>query len=225
MPRRTGQRELPALTRALAEPVEAREDRAGAECKRLLALLRERCPDLLPSQLKAGEVGPEIPLDQEAVSRLYRLVGRQLLGLTGDGAADATVVWERGDNELAVLVDEIAVTSAPGALAVDIPVRCDQVGQAEVRVRFAVGSDERPAGLVAATDARPFGPAEVIDVWGEELTAFAWQIVLTATTKLADATGRDADGAGLIPAALQATEGGVAVLTMARQGFDRQVRR
>ena len=225
MPRRAGQRELPALTRTLTETVAAREDRVSEECTRLLKLLRERCPGLFPSQLNPGEVGPEIPLDREAVARLYRLVGRQVLGLSADGPSDATVVWARGDSELAVLVDEIDVTPAPGAIAVDIPVRCDQVGQTNVRVRFAVGSDERPAGLVAATDERPFGPAEVIDVWGEELTAFAWQIVLTAANKLADATGRDIDGSGLIPAALKATEGGLAVLTMARQGFDRKIPR
>src|SRR5262249_29401648 len=100
-------------------------------------------------------------------------------------------------------------------------VRCDQVGQATVRVRFALGSDDLPAGLVCTTDQRPFGPAPVVDVWGEALTAFAWQIVLTTAAKLADATGRDVDGAGLIPIGLRGGEPGIGVLTRARHSFDR----
>ena len=94
---------------------------------------------------------------------------------------------------------------------------------AMARVRFAVGSDALPAGLLASTDQRPFGPPEIVDVWGEALIAFAWQMVLTTMTKLADAAGRDVDGAGLIPASLRATDAGIAVLTMARHSFDRRV--
>jgi hypothetical protein len=218
-------RRLPAFTRELGTVVgAAREDALTAECKRLLEVLRARCPGLLPDErLPPGKVGPEIPLAREAGASMYRLVARQVAGLSTERAGDAgAVVWVQGDNELLVLVDRIAVAAVEGAMAVDIPVRCDEVGQATVRVRFALGSDARPAGLIAATDDRPFGPPEVIDVWGEALTAFAWQIVLTTTTRLADASGRDADGAGLIPVALRAVDGGIAVQTMARHGFDRR---
>ncbi len=221
-PRRVRPSELPPLAGAISVAAGDR-DPVSEECRRLLELLRARCPGLLSDRpFPAGEVGPEIPLDQERGSGVYRLVARQLAWLSDARPGDGTVVWARGDDELAVEVDRVSVTTAEGAVAVDIPVRCDEVGEATVRVRFALGSDARPAGLLATTDERPFGPPEIVDVWGEALTAFAWQIVLTTAAKLADATGRDADGAGLIPAALRATDGGIAVLTMARHSLDRR---
>jgi hypothetical protein len=224
--RRRAQRELPALTRAVSDAVTAATataDPAGAECQKLLILLRERCPGLVPTApLPPGQVGPEIPLEQEAGTAMVRLVARQISGLPpAQPGEQEIVVWTHGNDELAVLADQVSVTTAPGALAVDVPVLCDQAGQVTVRVRFALGSDDRPAGLVCTTDERPFGPAAVVDVWGEALTAFAWQIVLTTAAKLADATGRDVDGAGLIPVGLRAGETGIAVLTMARHSFDR----
>jgi hypothetical protein len=218
-------RRLPAFTRELESVIgAAREDAVTAECKRLLELLRARCPGLLPDdRLPPGKVGPEIPLARDAAASMFRLVARQAAGLSTERVDDGgSVVWVQGDDELLVVVDKVVVTSVEGAMAVDIPVRCDEVGEATVRVRFALGSDARPAGLLAATDERPFGPPEVVDAWGEALTAFAWQIVLTTATKLADASGRDADGAGLIPIALRAVEGGIAVQTMARHAFDRR---
>jgi hypothetical protein len=228
MPRRRSSRpELPSLTRAVAEAVAPRPpDPVGDECRRLLALLRKQCPGLIPAApLPAGQPGPEIPLSQEPGKTLYRLVARQISGLPTQAAAGeaGVVVWTQGDDELAVLVNEVVVTTAQGAIAIDIPVRCDQVGTATVRVRFATGSDARPAGFVAATDERPLGPAAVVDVWGEALTAFAWHIMLTTTAKLADASGRDADGAGLIPVGVRAAEAGVVVVAMARHTFDRKV--
>jgi hypothetical protein len=216
---------LPALTRAVSEAVLAGTlDPVDDECRRLVILVRERCPGLVPTApLTAGQVGPEIPLDAKAGAVLYRLVAREVAGLpTEQSSQDATVVWAQGDDELAVLVDRVSVTTAQGAVAVDVPVRCDQVGETSVRVRFALGSDARPAGVVAATDQRPFGPPAVVDVWGEAATVFAWQIVLGTAARIADATGRDVDGAGLIPVALRATDAGIAVLTMARHPFDRR---
>jgi hypothetical protein len=89
-------------------------------------------------------------------------------------------------------------------------------------VRFAIGGDKRPAGMLASTDERPFGPVEVVDVWGEALTAYAWQILVHSSASLADAVGRDVDGAGLIPVGLRATGDGLAVATIARHSFDRR---
>jgi hypothetical protein len=212
------------LARALLEvSAPARTDPIDEESKRLLASLQERRPDLLPSRpLDPGEAGPEISLAGPAGVNLYRLVAQRVVGLPPVTVeTPQEVVWTQGDDELVVTVGAVTVTTAAGAVAVDIPVRCDQVGSVSVRVRFALGSNERPAGLIAATDQRPFGPPEIVDVWGEALTAFAWQLVLTTATHVADATGRDADGSGLIPVALRSTEAGLVVQTMARHAFDR----
>jgi hypothetical protein len=217
-------RALPPIARALAEAVVGGEpDAASEECRRLLAEVRARCPDLVPGRpLQPAEVGPEIPLDKAAGASLFPLVARQIVGLPTDKPDDpGVVVLTQGADELAVEVAKITVITAPGAIGITLPVHCDQSGEATVQVRFALGSDARPAGLIASTDERPFGPAAVVDAWGEALTALAWQLLLTTATKLADATGRDVDGAGLIPAAVRATDAGIAVLTMARHTFDR----
>src|SRR5262245_3583496 len=222
-------RALPPITEtldALVEDAPPRpDDPVNAECRRLLATLRKQCPDLFVpgTKLKPGEVGPQIPVDREQGATLYRLVARSVAGLPTDRTDDpGVIVWTQGDDELAVLVDHVQVVTADGAVLVVIPVRCDETGDATVQVRFAVGSEKRPAGMVASTDERPFGPAPIIDVWGDALCSFAWQIVLRASANIADATGRDADGAGLIPVGLQASQAGIAVLTMARHTFDRR---
>jgi hypothetical protein len=212
------------LARALGEISGAnRPDPLDEESKRLLASLRERFPHLFPGRpFGPGESGPEIPLGGAAGAALYRLVAQRIVGLpSASPDAPQELVWTQGDDELVVDVGAVKVTTAPGAVAVDVPVRCDQVGSATVRVRFALGSDERPAGLIAATDERPFGPPEIVDVWGDALTAFAWQLVVTTAAHVAGATGQDGEGSGLIPVAIRSTEAGLVVQTMARHAFDR----
>lgn len=219
--------QLLSLTQLLGSLATA--DSISAECQKLLVALKSNCPGVLsPDPLPAGELGPEILLLPGEAEQLYRLVARRVTGLPdppNDPASPPVpgiVVWTRGGDELAVVIDKISLRPANGVVAVDIPVRCDEVGDATVRVRFAVGSKDRPAGMLAATDERPFGPPLVIDVWGEALMAFAWQTLVRAMTRLADATGRDVDGAGLLPVALAATPDSLALRTMARHTFDRR---
>ena len=196
-PRRRRKRELDELTGVLATAVAAgtpaARDDVSEECKRLLEVVRQKCPGLLDvPALRPGEVGPEVPLDREAGASLFRLVARQIVGV-GDAvpAGEGVVVWTQGNDELAVVIDKVSLETAEGAIAVDIPVSCDEVGSTVVRVRFALGSDARPAGLIATTDERPFGPPAIIDVWGDALASFAVADRAAASTNIADATGRD----------------------------------
>ena len=78
--------------------------------------------------------------------------------------------------------------------------------------------------MLVATEDRPRGPAIIVDAWGDALVAFAWDVLLTVATAVADASGNDTDGAGLIPAALTASPDGLRVLTMSRHAFDRIAR-
>jgi hypothetical protein len=107
---------------------------------------------------------------------------------------------------------------------VTVPVMCDEIGDTEIHVTFAVGTPDRPLGMVAATEERPRGPREIVDVWGEALIAFAWQIVLDVSAGTAAHAGEDTDGAFLLPAALASTGDGLTVLPQARHGFDRAPR-
>jgi hypothetical protein len=201
------------------EAVRARVVRAAAappseECKRLLAELRKRCPGLIPPDpLGAGQVGPEIPLDPKTAQTLVQAA---LKPARGD-----TILLHEGENELLVEVSGITLNFGDGTVVVAIPVRCDQARRAIVQVPFALGSSKRRAGLIAATESAPRGPVVVTQIWGEALTALAWQALLGVSSALAAETGRDVDGAGLIPIALTATKDGLQVLTMARHAFDR----
>lgn len=203
------------------------EQAADEECRRLLALIKQRCPGLFPGgqagqPLPAGTLGPELPLNADETVQACRVVGRLVAGLPTVNRDDpGIVVWSLGEDELAVFVTQIEVETQDGAVAIVIPVACDQTGPQKVVVRFAVGSAKRPAGLLAATDQRPFGPVEIVDVWGDALVSFAWQVVTGVSVRLASATNRDEDGLGLIPVGLAASRDGLSIATMARHQFDR----
>lgn len=207
------------LRQQAREAVRARVMRAAAgpppeQCKRLLAELRKNCPGLIPPDpLGAGQVGPEIPVDPRAAASLVQAALRPTRG--------EALLLRDGDNELLVEVAKIELRFGDGIVIVAIPVRCDQVRRAIVQVPFAVGSSKRRAGLIAATESAPRGPLVVTEIWGEALTALAWQALLGVSAALAAEAGRDVDGAGLIPVGLTATEGGLRILTMARHPFDR----
>lgn len=205
------------MRRTAPRPSTPARPAAADPCAELLDQLRLRCPGLLPPDpLKPGTVGPEIPIAAGVALRLLRTAAHP----TGGDA----LLWVEGDNALLIETAGIDLKLTDGLLMVFIPVRCDEVERAVVQVTFAVGDPTRPTGLVAATETRPVGPALVVDLWGEQLTALAWQAVLRAITNVAGGAGRDLDGAPLIPAALAATANGLQVLTMARHAFDRVTR-
>jgi hypothetical protein len=181
---------------------------------RLIDLIRRPLPSVFPSQpLPAGQVGPEITIDAGSMQRLFQAGAVQ--------GGPVTQLWSQGDSELLVLAGQVKLQLDDGLVLVSIPVTCDQVGSAVVQVPFAVGGKTAPAGMVVATEEKPRGPEAIVKIWGEGLMAFAWHALLTVITKVAARAGVDADGAGLIPAAITAGTDGLRILTQARQSFDR----
>jgi hypothetical protein len=173
---------------------------------------------------------PEVrPLMAGAVTSRLRVGSEDVSGLAVEAAKRAAgffrptrrteVVWVDGESELAVNLAGVRAETRDGALVVTIPVRCDQTGEAEVHVTFAVGRPGQPAGLFASTQRRPRGPAVIVDTWAEAIVAFAWQILLGLATGLAGATGKDARGNRLVPVELEATQEGLTIVPMARHRF------
>lgn len=206
-----------AIQRHVRDMDVIKEKDIDAVCKELFAQLRKNCPELLPqAPLKTGAVGPEIDLDPKSTSTLLASAGRKI----SDG--ESSVIWLQAGNELEVAVAKVQVKTEAGHILVLIPVRCDETGAAEVTVAFAVGSAKRPAGMIAVTNARPSGPSEVIEIWGDASIAFAWGAVIELMQGLAFEAGQDQDREGLIPSALQAGPNGLRLSTMARHRMDRR---
>ena len=229
---------LEALDRDLRErPVElVRPEREGEftlpplggriedVCRRLLDVVRDRAPQLLPPDpLPAGRLGAPVPVVRDQLPKLLAAAAMTAAVGTTDADRRPAVIWREGADALLVDVGAVTATTSTGWVVVRIPVACDQLpgGRAEVEVPFAVGSPDRPAALFAATETTPRGPAVVVARWRDPLVALAWRALLDAAAGLAAQSGRDTDGSPLVPVALVATEAGLAVLPQARHAFDR----
>ena len=190
----------------------------------LVSALRIIDPKLFKLEpLPAGTASSDVTLSAADLPALVRSAALAICGFGDDAAAQRapSVLWRVGASDLLVLPAAIQTRLATGIVALSVPVRSDQSGDALVHMSFFVGEPARPAGLVAATEPRPRGPAAVVDVWGERLVAFGWRIVLELATHIAAESGRDEDGAPLVPAAITATPRGLTVLPMARHAMDR----
>lgn len=200
------------------------------ECKRLLDLVRQRCPDLLPpAPLEPGTTTKPVPISSKDVGTLITLAVRQAVleaaaepVPTDPAGLPASVLWQDGSDALLVEVARIAVKVAEGVITVAIPVRCDQVtrGRDVVEVDLVFGTAARPTGLLAAAT-EPRGPRVVVRRWGDALTALAWHAVLESIGGIAAAAGVDRDGSTLIPTAMTVSANGIAVLAQARHENDR----
>ena len=133
-----------------------------------------------------GQVGETLVIGREHARPLLQVAARRASGLVRPSSRNE-VVWVDGDSELAVVLSDIDVRWSSGMVEIALPVRCDQTGDARVRVTFACGSVDRPAGLYASTFRRPQGPEQIVTVWGDALVAFAWQCLLGLVTGIAAA--------------------------------------
>ena len=163
-----------------------------------------------------GELGERIHLDPDSASagRRRRQDGSRLLPDRRPSSCGSRATASSPSRSA-----PCRSPSAGGRIDIVLPVRCDQTGPAEVIVTFAVGQEGQPAGMYASTLRRPIGPKLIIDTWGEALVAFAWQILLTLTSQLAGAAGKDARGNVLVPADLMANADGLFVQPMGRFRF------
>ena len=198
--------------------------RLALDSRLLVSGLRLIDPKLFkPEPLPAGTTSSEATLAAKDLPGLVRSAALAISGFADDAANRApSVLWRNGASELLVLPGGVQTQLADGIVALSVPVRCDQSGDAFVHMSFFVGAPDRPAGLVAATEPRPRGPAAVVDVWGERLVAFGWRIVVELATHIAAESGRDEDGAPLLPVAITATSRGLTVLPIARHAMDRK---
>jgi len=179
-------------------------------------VVRLICPESPPAPERLPPGGVARPVEVE---------DRRFEDLVRDAVAPAgkpsSVVWREADAEVVVHLGRTRVRVRDGLVLVALTLECDQTGLAEVVVPFAVGTDERPAGLVAASETKPRGAEVLVDRWGEAIVATAWRALLEAATAVARARGSDLEGAPLRAGALVARGGRIAIVPQARHTFER----
>lgn len=193
----------------------------NADCEKAVAALRRKCPDAFPpAPLKPGQPGRPIELPTETAAVLY---GSAFAATAGPRVAEEQrgVVWTQGDDELLVRLADVRVRILDGLVLVGVPVFCEQTGDTEIVVAFAVGAPDAPTGMLIATEDAPRGPAIIVDRWGEALVDAAHRALLHLAQDVAAVAGTDIGGDHLLPAALEASDAGLSVLPQARHAFDR----
>jgi hypothetical protein len=170
-----------------------------------------------PQRFPPGTLAPARKLADAELERRIRAA------LVPEGAPKR-VVWHEADSQVVFHPGRARVRAVDGLVLVGLTLECDQTGVAEVVVPFAVGTEEQPTGLVAASETKPRGPEILIDRWGEAIVAAAWTALLEAAAAVAAEAGSDLDGEPLRPGGLIAFVGGVAVVPQARHEFERAAR-
>jgi hypothetical protein len=177
-----------------------------------------RLPDDL--RLPPGVGAPDllrVP-ERDATAMLVRTVHR-----VADipAASPPTVVWTLGRDELLVRLDRTALACVAGIVTVRVTVACDEVrGDTAIDVPFAVGSAQRPAGLLMSTIERLAGPPVIVQRWSDTIAAFAWEALVATAQALAAAVGRDASGRPLVPGAIAAERGLLLLAPTARHRLE-----
>ena len=178
--------------------------------------------DLLPGRpLTAGTAAADRALAPDGLAAL--IPGSAIIAAGFDPAVVSPpapdVLWQNGGQQLQVQVSGVHANLSDGLVEIVVPVTCDQTGSTDISVSFVTGTPAQPAGGVATTEDHPRGAAVVVENWAEQLIAYAWQTLVTATSALASAGGSDVAGRNLITAGVEVSATGVSVTPMARHVF------
>ncbi len=174
----------------------------------LLEELRRLCPELVSAPpLPPGELAPPASIGGDVLV--------DLAPLAVGAADDPRVVWQAAGSEVLVHLEATRVITREGLVLVNLVLETEQTGRADVTVPFAVGSEERPAGMLALAEPKPRGSAVLVDRWGEAIIATAWQALLDIADAAARAAGRDLAGRPLRAGALVAADDGLYVVPQA----------
>ena len=166
-----------------------------------------------------GGVAPPVTVHASAVTPLTVAAIGSRYAAPGQ-PPPSQVIWRDGDSEVLVHLDKTETVLMPGLVLVALTLETDETGPGQLVVPFAVGSPDSPAGLVAATEARPRGPAELTDRWGEAAVAAAWLAMLDVSHGMALQSGTDTVGARLIPGAISSDGSAFTVTPQARHPAD-----
>jgi hypothetical protein len=160
-----------------------------------------------------GEVADPVTFPERTFELLLRSA---LAGARGR----ERVVWSHRGSEVLVHLDRTRVRVLDGYVLVAIVLETAQTGVQELTVPFAVGTEERLAGMVAVTERRPRGHRALGETWGEGVIATAWRAVLEVASVIAALRGSDGNDHPLRAGAIVAAPGEVAVVPQAKHAYE-----
>lgn len=162
------------------------------------------------TRLPPGALGPQRALPAKALTGLIRSV------LTSDSTR-RTEIWVSNGNEALVRYDSVRVSLAEGVAVVGLTLETDQSGPQELTTVFALGTKDRPAGLLAVAEERPRGHGDLAATFAEAIIATCWGALLGVVSAVAASAGTDSRGDPLVPLGVVATAEHLVVLTQADQ--------
>ena len=155
-----------------------------------------------------------LTIPQADVQALARSVVRRVADLPV--GSTPRVVWTNDRSELLVHISTVAIRCTTGLVSVSMRVECDETGAVPITIPIAVGTKERPAGLIMQAFSHVDGPPIISRQWSEALTAFAWELIVETARSICAEVGKDEQGRPLIPGAIGAEPKVLLVQPMAR---------
>jgi hypothetical protein len=186
-------------------------------CEELAREFRLRCPGVHPGYAP-GELAEPVRVEEQEFRELL------LAAVAGD-APMRRFVWQRLESRLLVDALESRVALLDGLVLVGLRTRCVELGDTELAVPVAVGTEAAPAGLVMAGEPVARGPELLVEVWGEAAVAAVWLALVDVCRALAARAGGDRHCEPLLPGAAYAQPGLFTVIPQARHAIDRAAAR
>ena len=162
---------------------------------------------------KAGEVADPVPIEERLLEGLVRVA---LIRKKGD----ERVVWRNRGGEVLVHLDRTRLRVLEGFLLVALTLETVETGLQELTVPFALGTEKRLSGMLAASERHPRGHPSLVETWGEGVIATAWRAVLEVADVVAALLGSDERGRPLRVGALVALPGLLAVVPQAMHVYE-----
>jgi hypothetical protein len=186
----------------------------GPDCAALIAELRAR-REAARSGPGPGELGDRVRRPEPEIQCLFRAALAHE-GVDGNG----WFVWQNLDSELAVHVQESRIALRPGLFLAGLRTRCEELGEVEVVVPLAVGTEAEPAGMVIAAEPVARGPDLLVDIWGANAVAAVWQAFVDVCVLLAASAGEDRYCHSLLPGAVYSEHEWLTVVPQALHEID-----
>jgi hypothetical protein len=193
--------------------------RLSPACQELLDGLRAEVPGPPAGGYEPGQLAAPILFEEQLFVCLLRAALAQ-----GEAECDR-FVWQDLDSELAVHHQESRAALLEGLVLVGLPTSCDQIPSTavvdnELVVPLAVGTPNEPAGLAMAAEPVARGPELLVNVWGETAIAAAWLALVDVCRFVAELAGGDQNCRPLLPGAVSAESGVLAVVPQAQHAID-----